>query len=134
MVITNTNPVSSGGGSVPDPSPKVLNNNNYNPFYLDSTDSEDSLSLEPSSSYSPRRLHHRDRRTSSTLEGQYQRLTEKIQNRIESREHFFSLEFFPPRTKSGAVNLLARLIVCYGKFHCCHCYVSFHSLQVGAYA
>ena len=37
-------------------------------------------------------------------------LIEKINNRIESRERFFSLEFFPPRTKEGAVNLLARLV------------------------
>lgn len=36
-------------------------------------------------------------------------LKEKIQARIDSKDKFFSLEFFPPRTKSGAVNLLARL-------------------------
>ncbi|CAL4122393.1 unnamed protein product [Meganyctiphanes norvegica] len=36
-------------------------------------------------------------------------LKEKIQHRIESNDKFFSLEFFPPRTKGGAVNLLARL-------------------------
>lgn len=36
-------------------------------------------------------------------------LTEKIKARIESKDKFFSLEFFPPRTKSGAVNLLSRL-------------------------
>ena len=35
-------------------------------------------------------------------------LKEKILNRIESNDKFFSLEFFPPRTKGGAVNLLAR--------------------------
>ncbi|XP_018025949.1 methylenetetrahydrofolate reductase-like [Hyalella azteca] len=38
----------------------------------------------------------------------YQNLREKISARIESRDKFFSLEFFPPRTKGGAVNLLAR--------------------------
>jgi len=36
-------------------------------------------------------------------------LTEKINARIESKDRFFSLEFFPPRTKAGAVNLLSRL-------------------------
>jgi len=36
-------------------------------------------------------------------------LTEKIKARIETKDKFFSLEFFPPRTKSGAVNLLSRL-------------------------
>jgi methylenetetrahydrofolate reductase (NADPH) len=35
-------------------------------------------------------------------------LAEKIRLRIESGDKFFSLEFFPPRTKEGAVNLLAR--------------------------
>ena len=35
-------------------------------------------------------------------------LLEKINKRIESNDQFFSLEFFPPRTKAGAVNLLAR--------------------------
>ncbi|CAG7828543.1 unnamed protein product [Allacma fusca] len=40
---------------------------------------------------------------------QYLSLTEKLQARIESGEPFFSLEFFPPRTKSGAANLLSRL-------------------------
>ena len=36
-------------------------------------------------------------------------LREKVNSRIESGDKFFSLEFFPPRTKSGAINLLARL-------------------------
>ena len=40
----------------------------------------------------------------------YQSLNEKIKARIESKDKFFSLEFFPPRTKGGAVNLLARLV------------------------
>ena len=31
------------------------------------------------------------------------------QSRCESKDKFFSLEFFPPRTKSGAVNLISRL-------------------------
>jgi len=35
-------------------------------------------------------------------------LTEKIKARIESKDKFFSLEFFPPRTKAGAVNLMSR--------------------------
>ncbi len=36
-------------------------------------------------------------------------LSEKILSRIEAKDKFFSLEFFPPRTKSGAINLLSRL-------------------------
>lgn len=40
----------------------------------------------------------------------YQNLNDKIKARIESRDKFFSLEFFPPRTKGGAVNLLARFV------------------------
>ena len=41
-------------------------------------------------------------------------LAEKIESRIKSGEKFFSLEFFPPRTKEGAVNLLARYFFCSG--------------------
>jgi len=40
----------------------------------------------------------------------YVSLVEKIRERSESGEPFFSLEFFPPRTKSGAANLLARFV------------------------
>ena len=36
-------------------------------------------------------------------------LISKIKSRIESKDKFFSLEFFPPRTKSGAINLMSRL-------------------------
>jgi methylenetetrahydrofolate reductase (NADPH) len=36
-------------------------------------------------------------------------LAEKIESRIASKDKFFSLEFFPPRTKSGAYNLFLRL-------------------------
>jgi len=35
-------------------------------------------------------------------------LSEKIKKRMESKDKFFSLEFFPPRTKAGAVNLISR--------------------------
>ena len=44
------------------------------------------------------------------LSGSYQYLSliDKLRARIESGEPFFSLEFFPPRTKSGAANLLGR--------------------------
>ena len=38
----------------------------------------------------------------------YQSLRDKIKSRIESATKFFSLEFFPPKTSAGAVNLLAR--------------------------
>ena len=36
-------------------------------------------------------------------------LIEKIHSRVASGDKFFSLEFFPPRTKSGAINLFLRL-------------------------
>lgn len=35
-------------------------------------------------------------------------LKEKIQNKITNGERFFSLEFFPPRTATGASNLISR--------------------------
>lgn len=35
-------------------------------------------------------------------------LVESIKRRVESGDLFFSLEFFPPRTKAGAANLLSR--------------------------
>ena len=37
-----------------------------------------------------------------------QSLSDKIQEKIVNKEYFFSLEFFPPRTPNGAVNLVAR--------------------------
>ena len=40
-----------------------------------------------------------------------QSLIEKIHSKIDNGEKFFSLEFFPPRTKEGAVNLLARFVI-----------------------
>ena len=36
-------------------------------------------------------------------------LSEKVKSRVSSGDKFFSLEFFPPRTRPGAVNLLSRL-------------------------
>lgn len=42
------------------------------------------------------------------LPTKYRRLIDRINSRIESGEPFFSLEFFPPRTPAGAVNLSAR--------------------------
>jgi hypothetical protein len=36
----------------------------------------------------------------------YISLTEKIQQRISNNDRWYSLEFFPPRTPSGAANLL----------------------------
>uniref|UniRef100_A0A8C5E114 Methylenetetrahydrofolate reductase (NADPH) n=1 Tax=Gouania willdenowi TaxID=441366 RepID=A0A8C5E114_GOUWI len=38
------------------------------------------------------------------------RLRDKMRKRIESGDHWFSLEFFPPRTASGAVNLISRKV------------------------
>jgi len=36
-------------------------------------------------------------------------LSEKLKARMAAKDRFFSLEFFPPRTKAGAVNLVSRL-------------------------
>ncbi|KAK7482502.1 hypothetical protein BaRGS_00026213 [Batillaria attramentaria] len=38
----------------------------------------------------------------------YQRLIDRIHRRQTSGDKFFSLEFFPPRTNNGAVNLISR--------------------------
>lgn len=38
----------------------------------------------------------------------HERLREKMRRRIESGDKWFSLEFFPPRTAEGAVNLISR--------------------------
>jgi methylenetetrahydrofolate reductase (NADPH) len=70
----------------------------------DSTDSSSSVESGCCKDYVTRR-----RAGSTVLLDAYQSLTEKIEARVESGDPFFSLEFFPPRTKAGAVNLLARL-------------------------
>lgn len=38
------------------------------------------------------------------------RLRDKMRRRTESGDRWFSLEFFPPRTASGAVNLISRYV------------------------
>jgi len=38
----------------------------------------------------------------------YRPLTDRINDRIQSGTKFFSLEFFPPKTESGAMNLTSR--------------------------
>lgn len=38
----------------------------------------------------------------------HERLKEKMRRRMESGDKWFSLEFFPPRTAQGAVNLISR--------------------------
>jgi len=125
MVVTVTNTTSGPSASTSIPTINELNEKNSllfsndrladvtngnttascSSFYMGLADSEDSDDVGHRSSTSCPKFR---RVTSPPVEGQYQRLSEKIQARIESRDHFFSLEFFPPRTKSGAVNLLAR--------------------------
>lgn len=39
---------------------------------------------------------------------EYIPLTERMDKRIKSGDPWFSLEFFPPRTNNGAVNLISR--------------------------
>jgi len=38
----------------------------------------------------------------------YRPLIDRINDRIKSGTKFFSLEFFPPKTESGAMNLISR--------------------------
>ena len=38
----------------------------------------------------------------------YRRLSDRIHDRIKAATPFFSLEFFPPKTNNGAVNLISR--------------------------
>ena len=38
----------------------------------------------------------------------YTNLITRIQDKIANNEPYFSLEFFPPRTANGAVNLISR--------------------------
>lgn len=40
----------------------------------------------------------------------HERLRDKMRRRIEAGDKWFSLEFFPPRTASGAVNLISRSV------------------------
>jgi len=40
----------------------------------------------------------------------YRPLIDRINDRIQSGTKFFSLEFFPPKTESGAINLTSRYI------------------------
>lgn len=47
-------------------------------------------------------------RSNSPKHPRYKRLIDRIQKRIDSGRRWFSLEFFPPRTTNGAINLLAR--------------------------
>lgn len=81
--------LSSEAVPVPDPSPA------YSPL-----DGDDAVAGTPSTPRS-RSPHMFDSFSSS--------LAQKLEARIASKDKFFSLEFFPPRTKSGAINLLARL-------------------------
>lgn len=40
--------------------------------------------------------------------GVYESLIQKIQKKIANKQHWFSLEFFPPKTVNGAANLIAK--------------------------
>lgn len=42
--------------------------------------------------------------------GEYRSLTERMNRRIQSGDPWYSLEFFPPRTANGAVNLVSRSV------------------------
>ena len=79
---------------------------------------EEERSSSPDSwrSHSPSPSPMRSRRPSEKddawggfdVEGDNLTLAKKIESRIASGDKFFSLEFFPPRTKAGAINLLSR--------------------------
>ena len=82
------------------PSPPVLQDTTNGYGWLPSLDSSPTPTTTPSSS----------RAASPLMFNTYEAtLTEKIRARVESKDKFFSLEFFPPRTKAGAVNLMSRL-------------------------
>lgn len=87
----------------PDDPTGRIRNRNCSESSIYNTDFEDNSSDCGSSNMAGCR-----RRRGSISATNYQPLSEKIQAKIESGEPFFSLEFFPPRTKSGACNLLAR--------------------------
>lgn len=42
--------------------------------------------------------------------GEYRSLTERMNRRMQSGDPWYSLEFFPPRTANGAVNLVSRSV------------------------
>lgn len=78
----------------------------------------DIIHFDPSSAYSPMDMNCESYETTPTASRSDSpvgcnsfdsTLKEKIMSRIESRDKFFSLEFFPPRTKSGAINLISRM-------------------------
>ena len=50
----------------------------------------------------------------------YRPLIERINDRIQSGTKFFSLEFFPPKTESGAMNLTSRCGDSHYTFHILH--------------
>jgi len=51
---------------------------------------------------------NKDDCASTDIVSKCQSLADKIKNKISKNEKFFSLEFFPPRTPNGAVNLVSR--------------------------
>eukprot|EP00095_Tigriopus_kingsejongensis_P011923 snap_masked-scaffold507_size152468-processed-gene-0.27 protein:Tk11923 transcript:snap_masked-scaffold507_size152468-processed-gene-0.27-mRNA-1 annotation:"hypothetical protein DAPPUDRAFT_301720" len=63
---------------------------------------------EPSPAYCPRPSEVASVLPVATT-GHELSLRDKVARRVASGDPFFSLEFFPPRTKSGAINLLGRL-------------------------
>ena len=76
------------------------------------------ITYDPNSAYSPMDLNSESYETTPTTSRSGSpvgccsfdaTLKEKILSRIESKDKFFSLEFFPPRTKSGAINLISRM-------------------------
>ena len=84
----------------PSPDHPVVQTDNNGYAWLHSIESVASPATTPSSS----------RAASPLMFNTYEAtLSEKIRARIESKDKFFSLEFFPPRTKAGAVNLMSRL-------------------------
>ena len=99
----NSTEVESPPAPAPPPPPTVPeeisgSNNGYG--WLHSLESSTTPITTPSSS----------RAASPLMFNTYEAtLAEKIRARVESKDKFFSLEFFPPRTKAGAVNLMSRL-------------------------
>ena len=65
----------------------------------------------------------------SPKQPRYKRLIDRIQKRIDRGDRWFSLEFFPPRTTNGAVNLLARLVFYFHVFFRSRNIIYFNGLE-----
>ena len=99
-------------------SPVELRKTSSGSDIVNNKNGHDIINFDPNSAYSPMDLNSESYETTPSVSRSGSpigfnsfdvTLKEKILSRIESRDKFFSLEFFPPRTKSGAINLISRI-------------------------